>query len=523
LDKDASSGRPFDELGIFSEPKSLLASLEGVSPESEVRNLEILMTPIGARPRACLLSCASLRQDGVDCWLLLLNDIADRKLAELELRKSRDILLNVMNSIPLAVFWKSPEGRFLGCNDVFAKLAGFDRPNQIIGLSDFELPWRKEESDAYVKDDKAVIERGEGFSHKLETLTRADGSRIWVDTSKMPLLDENGRAYAILGVFEDISERVFAEKEKAKLHAQLDQARKMESVGRLAGGVAHDFNNMLQAITGYVFVLKKRLAADSSALAPLEEIEKAAKRSSALTSQLLAFARRQTVAPKLISINSAIDGMLNMLRRLVGESVSLEWKPGDALKCVKMDPSQLDQVVANLVVNARDAIEGDGRIVMETASFRLEEGADGRHPDCKPGEYVLLKVSDTGKGMSKEVLEHLFEPFFTTKATGKGTGLGLATVFGVVKQNGGSIEVFSEPGKGSVFEILFPALDGAPEDEAKNRPPAPAKGDETILVVEDGSRSSPFARRPFPPAATRSFPRPSRSRRSPWPRSTTAR
>ncbi|MGO9687894.1 MAG: GAF domain-containing protein [Syntrophobacteraceae bacterium] len=284
----------------------------------------------------------------------------------------------------------------------------------------------------------------------------------------------------------DITERKRAEKEKEKLEAQLFQAQKMESVGRLAGGVAHDFNNMLGVIIGQTELALNTDVANDELRYNLQEILKAGLRSADLTRQLLAFARQQTAIPKILDLNDTISGMLKMLRRLIGEDIGLFWAPELDLWKVKIDPSQVDQILANLVVNARDAIPGVGTITMSTENVVIDDYVRAETPEFIPGEYVLMTVSDTGGGMSQEVRENIFEPFFTTKAVGKGTGLGLSTVYGIVKQNDGFIYVASEPGKGTSFKIYLPRFEAetaqVPSEEAANKL---ATGTETVLLVED--------------------------------------
>jgi signal transduction histidine kinase len=235
--------------------------------------------------------------------------------------------------------------------------------------------------------------------------------------------------------------------EKENLQAQLNQVQKMESIGTLAGGIAHDFNNMLGVILGHVELAFKTIEEDNRFHKSLNKIQEAAQRSAELTRQLLAFARKQTISPRSLDLNDTVQGMLNLLLRVIGEDIDLAWEPGRNLCPVRMDPSQIDQILANLCVNARDAISGVGKITIETDNTVLDEAYCARHVGFLPGEYVTLAVSDNGCGMNSETLSHLFEPFFTTKEVGKGTGLGLATVYGIVKQNNGFINVYSEPGQ----------------------------------------------------------------------------
>lgn len=289
----------------------------------------------------------------------------------------------------------------------------------------------------------------------------------------------------ILAIERDITERKRAEKEKETLQSQLIQSQKMESVGRLAGGVAHDFNNMLGVIIGHAELLMAQADIPENISDGLNEIKKAAGRSAELTHQLLAFARKQTVSPKILDLNDTVEGMLKMLRRLIGEDVDLVWLPGRIAGTVKIDPSQVDQILANLCVNARDAIGDAGRITIETGVTVFDEAYCMTHPGSLPGEYILLTVSDNGSGMSQDTLSHIFEPFFTTKASGKGTGLGLATVYGIVKQNSKFINVYSEEGHGTTFRLYLPGHSEKTADAVREDSVSPERGRETILLVED--------------------------------------
>lgn len=279
-------------------------------------------------------------------------------------------------------------------------------------------------------------------------------------------------------------EREMAEREH--LQSQLNQAQKMESVGRLAGGVAHDFNNMLGAILGYTEMALERVDPAHPLHADLLQIRKAAERSADLTRQLLAFARKQTIMPKVLNLNETVGGMIKILRRLIGEEVELVWQPGAEIWPVRMDPSQIDQILANLCVNARDAIVGTGKIVIETGTVVFDQTHCAGHLEFVPGDFVMLSVSDTGCGMDKAIQSKLFEPFFTTKEIGKGTGLGLATVYGIVKQNNGFIDVYSESGLGSAFKIYLPRHIGKAVQARKESAENPTRhGHETVLLVED--------------------------------------
>jgi signal transduction histidine kinase/CheY-like chemotaxis protein len=315
-------------------------------------------------------------------------------------------------------------------------------------------------------------------------MMRADGSRIPIfKTVKHIKLHGQEK---LLECFFDITDRKRAEAERERLESQLIQAQKMEAVGRLAGGVAHDFNNMLAVILGNVELALANINPSDSLHGDLEEIQKAGKRSAELTSQLLAFARKQTVMPKVLDLNETIEGIIKMLRRLISEDISLSWNPGNNLRRIKIDPSQIDQILANLCVNARDAISDVGAIAIETANVLFDEAYCAIHTDFNPGDYVMLAVSDNGCGIDKETQSKLFEPFFTTKEMGKGTGLGLATVYGIVKQNNGFINIYSEPGKGTTFRIYLPCHGEYIEKVSEERLTEAIKsGSETILLVED--------------------------------------
>jgi PAS domain S-box-containing protein len=316
------------------------------------------------------------------------------------------------------------------------------------------------------------------FKHR-----RADGTirDVEVFSSKITI---KGGAF-LHSIVHDITDRKQSEEQNRTLQDQLIQAQKMESIGRLAGGVAHDFNNMLALIIGHAEMAMNRADPGDPLHADLTEILAAGQRSADLTRQLLAFARKQTIRPKVLDLNETMAGMLKMLQRIIGEDIALVWKPGANLWQVHIDPVQVDQVLANLAVNARDAIAGEGRLTIETENVVLDGTYGARRADFVPGEYVQLVVSDSGCGMDKAIVAHLFEPFFTTKEIGKGTGLGLATVYGIVSQNNGFINVYSEPGQGTAFKIYLPRAHAAETTEPEQVEAKPSGGAETVLLVED--------------------------------------
>ncbi|MDA8134171.1 MAG: response regulator [Desulfobacteraceae bacterium] len=317
-------------------------------------------------------------------------------------------------------------------------------------------------------------------------IIRPDETIRWILARAFPVFDEAGTLQRVAGIAEDITKRKQDEAYKETLQKQLLQAQKMESIGRLAGGVAHDFNNMLGVILGYAELALEQ-ASDNAALhESLREIQRAAGRSADITRQLLAFARKQTIDPRILNLNETVESMLRMLRRLIGEDISLSFVPGEHCFPVKMDPSQIDQILANLCINSRDAIAQAGYITIETSGVAFDSTYCEDHPGFSPGTFTLLAVSDNGSGMEKETLANVFEPFFTTKTPDKGTGLGLATVYGIVKQNNGFINVYSEPEKGTTFRIYLPSCQKEEISyEKKAEISLESKGKETILLVED--------------------------------------
>jgi two-component system cell cycle sensor histidine kinase/response regulator CckA len=308
---------------------------------------------------------------------------------------------------------------------------------------------------------------------------RKDGTRYSEDAAISPVRGPDGAIVNYVAVKRD-------DTREHHLEEQLRQAQKMESIGRLAGGVAHDFNNMLQVINSYAELSLTQVEDGNPLARNLQQIRKAARRSADLVGQLLAFARKQTVSPKVMDVNDAVAGALKMLQRLIGEDIELIWKPGASAGRIKIDPSQLDQILANLAVNARDAIAGVGKLIVETEHVTIDQEYHVLHPGFAAGEFAMLALSDTGSGMSRETMSHLFEPFFTTKEVGKGTGLGLATVYGIIKQNNGFIDAYSELGRGTTFRVYLPKIIEQPADITTEVVDAELfKGTETILVVED--------------------------------------
>ncbi|MBM9538647.1 PAS domain S-box protein, partial [Desulfobulbus alkaliphilus] len=389
----------------------------------------------------------------------------------------------VLNQIQDRVTVTDLDGVITYVNESVVQALGYSR-EEIIGASIDKYADNPDQGATQQEILEQTLKYG---SWRGEVVNRtADGQEVLMDCRTQTVLDEQGTMVALAGISTDITERKRVEKEHAELQEQLLQAQKMETVGRLAGGVAHDFNNMLGVIIGYAEMALEQVAPDQPMHKALHGIQQAAQRSADLTRQLLAFARKQTIAPRIIDLNETVEGVLKMLRRLIGENIDLIWLPGRNLRPVNMDPSQIDQILANLCVNARDAIEGPGKVTIETGMASLDEAWCAVHTGAAPGRYLLLAVSDNGHGMDRETISHIFEPFFTTKEQGQGTGLGLASVYGAVTQNKGFITVYSEPGQGTTFRIYLPPHVITTEPlPAQDRVGAAARGHETILLVED--------------------------------------
>ncbi|WP_024333649.1 PAS domain S-box protein [Desulfotignum balticum] len=402
-----------------------------------------------------------------------------RQKYQKDLEKRNHFIQTILDNLPIGLAVNSiDEGQAIYINKQFEQIYGWPR-EQIKDIDTFFYkaypdPAYREKIMTRVFEDTASGDPEKMAWDGVE-ITRQDGEKRVVSAKNIPLQEQN----LMISTVQDITENT-------KLQNQLLQARKMESVGRLAGGVAHDFNNMLGVILGHVEFALEKIGENHDLAAGLKEIQTAARRSADLTKQLLTFARKQIISPRPLDLNDTVESMLNMLRRLIGEDIDLVWKPAAHSWTVKMDPSQIDQILANLCINARDAIAGVGRLTIETGKKTFDEQYCRENAGFIPGDYALLSVSDNGCGMDRDTLKNLFEPFFTTKEMGKGTGLGLATIYGIVKQNSGFINVYSEPGQGSTFNIYLPrfAAEGREPGDIPREKTA-AAGTETILVVED--------------------------------------
>lgn len=411
-------------------------------------------------------------------------DITERRRSEQALRESEARLRSWFQMPIIGICVTSPTKGWLEINDYLCDLLGYTR-DELVALTWADLT----HPDDLATDTRQFerVMRGEIEGYSLDKrYCRKDGAVINAEVAVRCVRTDTGAVDYFVAFIRDMTDRIRAAEEKGSLEAQLVQAQKMESVGRLAGGVAHDFNNMLSVILGHAELALEHAGAGEPLRDSLLQIRKAAKRSAELTGQLLAFARKQNVAPQVIDLNTTVMGALRMLDRLIGEDILLKWQPGADLWSVKIDPSQVDQILANLCVNARDAIDGVGVVAISTRNYTLSDADCHAHPSVAPGDYVSLAVTDDGCGMDLETVGHIFEPFFTTKPLGEGTGLGLASVYGAVRQNGGIIDVQSAVGVGTTFVIHLPRC-AAQVDQTSRDAAAPATlcGHETVLLVED--------------------------------------
>jgi len=435
---------------------------------SDSGEMEAVRTDLAARTfqfNANLFPGADGRPAGLLASFL---DVTDRKVAEADLRLKDQAIASALNGIAIA----DAGGTMVYANPAFLRMWGYADVSEVVGRP--VVAFADPAAASRLID--LLLVSGE-WQGELAA-RRKDGSMFDVVLSANVVRDAAGRVQHMMGSFADVTE-------SKRLQAQLLQSQKMQSVGRLAGGVAHDFNNLLTVMKGYLDLARLQLPADSMLAEDLAEIDRAVDSASALTQQLLAFSRKQIIHPRVLDLNASVSRIHTMLSRLLGEDIELRQTTTPDLGLVRFDPTQVEQILVNLAVNARDAMPNGGQLTLETANVLLDAKYALEHPDAEPGEYVLLAVSDTGTGMSDEVKSHLFEPFFTTKEAGRGTGLGLPMVFGAVTQNKGRIEVYSEPGHGTTFKIYLPRVNA---DETPRISPSTGvlpHGTETIVVVED--------------------------------------
>ncbi|HXE90458.1 MAG TPA: PAS domain S-box protein [Terriglobales bacterium] len=424
------------------------------------------------------LSATQIDFEGRPALLCVGYDITEARQTAEALARSETNYRSLVENAPYAIYTSSiSEDRFTSVNQALVKMLGYGSREEVLAL--------RLSTDVYwdPADRRQVIGRAlltDTFTGYELDFKRKDGSRVSVRLGGRTLKDAQGKAYGFEGILEDITER-------RQLEQQLYQAQKMEAIGVFAGGLAHDFNNLLMITQSYATMLRESLPEGDRLHRHAEAILKAAERGARLTRQLLAFSRRQVLAPRVLNVNELLAELGEMLPRLIGEDIKVRMVLQPGIGRVRVDPGQLEQVVMNLATNARDAMPKGGTLTIETAEVELDQGYVQNHVGSRPGRHVMVALSDTGVGMDAETRSHIFEPFFTTKEAGRGTGLGLSSVYGIVKQSGGSIWVYSEPGRGSTFKIYLPLAEGVQEDAAAvAAPPPPATGRElTVLLVED--------------------------------------
>ncbi len=469
-----------DDTELFDDPETGRVIMEldrRVLQSGEMQTLEEEGTAAGVS-RTYLSNKGPFRDaNGQVIGLLgICRDISDRKMAEEEMRQSQQKLSMHFEHTPLAVVEWDLAFRVTAWNPSAEGIFGYSRHEALGQHGSFIVPAPFRQNVDQVWQD--LVQQKGGMRNTNDNLTK-DGRTISCEWYNTPLVDESGRVFGVASLVHDVTERV-------ALEERLRQSQKMEAVGRLAGGVAHDFNNLLTVILGYSQILAEGVPTGSRLADSTAQIKSAADRASGITRQLLAFSRKTVLSPRVINLNDIMLNLDSLLRRLIGEDIEVLTAPANDLGSVKADPGQIEQILMNLALNARDAMPHGGKLTLETSNEQLDEAYAHRHRPTVPGRYVMLAVTDTGHGMSPETQARIFEPFYTTKEVGKGTGLGLSMVYGIVKQSGGYIWVYSEPDRGTSFKIYLPRVDQPAETMGgENRSQSVQRGTETILLVED--------------------------------------
>jgi PAS domain S-box-containing protein len=463
---------PPDRLGEPS--RSLLRMVEG---DQVIRNETVRVRKDGKQIHvATTISPLRDSAGNVVGDSAIFRDITERKMMEEAHRRSEASFRSFVQNAPYGILRTTPDGRIVQANPALVEMLGYSSEQEVLGLNMsrdvYRNPKDREEATQWARKQDSVQGIEVDWKHKT-------GRTFTIRSAANVVRDREGRVEFLEGFIEDISDR-------RALELQLRQRQKMEAIGRLAGGVAHDFNNLLGVISGYAELVAEQIDPHSELQNSVLQIRKAADRAAGLTRQLLAFSRQQVLETKVLNLNSIVEDMSKMLPRLLGEDIELHVSLDPKAGTVKADQSQIEQVLLNLAVNARDAMPAGGQLTIQTGRVRFDSGLGLKHPSMAPGEYFLLSVRDTGMGMDKQTQAHIFEPFFTTKERGRGTGLGLATVYGFVKQIGGYVWVESEPGVGSTFEIYLPlACEKAPQNSSCAAVAASGPGTGTVLLVED--------------------------------------
>ncbi|MFH0781660.1 MAG: response regulator [Pseudomonadota bacterium] len=474
--RDEVVGKTSAELNNWVDPKDRKAFASALKNTGQAVGMEAAFYAKDNQIHFALISGQIIELEGELCILSVARDISERKRAEEALNQLKIFLDKIINAIPDPIFVKDRKHNWVVLNDAYCTLMGHDR-SELLGKSDYAF-FPENEADIFWDKDEEVFTGGAENINE-ESFTDANKVVRTIITKKTLYVNEKGENY-IVGIIRDITEQ-------RRLEEQLRQAVKMEAIGTLAGGVAHDFNNLMTVVIGFCDIALQHIGKEDRLLKDIEQIRKAGQRAALLTNQLLAFSRKQVVQPKVLNLNELMTETEKMLKRLIGEDIDLVCVPDAGLAPVMADPGLIGQVIINMAINARDAMPRGGKLTMETANVYLGEEYARQHLEVEPGHHVMLAVSDTGCGMDAATMSRIFEPFFTTKSKGKGTGLGLAVVYGIVKQSGGHIWVYSEPGRGATFKVYLPSV-------AQNtrslftgaRPEHPhTGGSETVLLVED--------------------------------------
>jgi two-component system, cell cycle sensor histidine kinase and response regulator CckA len=469
---DALCGQFIWEIGVFKDIAASKDAFKTLQENEYIRYEDLPLETRNGHPIAVEFVSNVYLVDQSKVIQCNIRDITARKQDDAERKRLRAAIEQVGEGIVMT----DARGNIEFVNPTFEQMTGYSR-EELVGRNPRILKSGKQD-EIFYRDLWDTISNGGIWAGRMDN-KRKDGTLYTEETTISPVREASGRIVNYVAVKRDITQHL-------QLAAQFQQSQKMEAVGMLAGGVAHDYNNMLSVILGYAEMAQEKLDPAQSLHADLDIIIKAAKRSASITRQLLTFARKQTIIPMVLDLNQTVESMLSMLRRLIGEDIDLAWLPKAGLSQLKMDPVQVDQILANLCVNARDAIAGVGKVTIETGDAFFDAAYCADHFGFIEGAYVLLGVSDDGCGMDKETLGQIFEPFFTSKGEGLGTGLGLSTVYGIVKQNNGFINVYSEPGKGTTFRIYLPAhMDKAIVSPQEKTEEIPLSRGETVLVVED--------------------------------------
>ena len=469
---DELCGKHIWELGVFKDIAASKDAFQNLQDNEYIRYEDLPLETQNGQPIAVEFVSNVYLVDKSKVIQCNIRDITANKRAKAE----RNRLMAALEQVGEGIVMTDAQGIIQFVNPAFQLMTGY-HGREVVDLNPRILK-SSEQDEKFYFDLWATISSGKTWKGRMVN-KRKDETLYTQESTISPVRDASGQIVNYVSVNRDITAQL-------KLAAQYQQAQKMEAVGLLAGGVAHDYNNMLTVILGYADLALRKVGSAKPLSGELEEIIKAALRSRDITRQLLAFARKQPITPVVLDLNKSVGDMINMLRRLIGENIDLAWLPEPGQLEIKMDPVQVDQIMANLCLNARDAIADIGKVTIETETAIFDESYCAVHAGYVAGEYVLLAVSDDGCGMEKAIIDQIFEPFFTSKGLGQGTGLGLSTVYGIVKQNNGFINVYSEPGKGTTLKIYLPRYAGQPvASQPESVVEIPLGQGETVLVAED--------------------------------------